>query len=511
MFNLDYAFLKTLDVRFKQNSIGYYLQSYAMLNKKDYRRNVLSDEDFYMLMYLTLLFIDEKTLISENCFSDDIRSFLNEICKSKSIIINQEELIADIINNCFQFGGKTQESFNSLFLDKNINIEILKTDLINDKYSYYLSENCRIWLYSSHEIEEISEISLNTMLINKQISLGKFSQAKNQARELLRLVELRIRETKTLRLEILTNIEDASCSEINKTINKNLDLIMQQQKEINDINEQIKRLKNKDFSNTDVNPIKIQEGIADINATIKILDNVITKQIELHNELFDIRNTFDEELINFSFLNGKDYVNISRDILEKLRSYKSIVFPLEELIVPMLGFDKIKIFNPTNIIQEQSIITPNEDDGIFQEKCDDIKEEIDPNIEKTNEIYRSLFYIIVKELIKKHEVYLSDIFKNNKLMKQHLSELKTILVILTTNQNGKIQFVPKQFFNHIDTLTLKFEPEYIHNYYKDLEGIEDKFIVSTFTEQSIILEGCIKDNIQDVIKTNDIKFILEEQ
>ena len=139
---------KTMPSRMNYNAISYRLISYIANSKKNYRKySELTDEDFFMIIIYAVAYKEECELNHEKCTMDDIRDFMDAVCKTYNVSINIDELTKDIMTCCFQNSGITY-TFNSKMLEKQMDIKMLESenDPVTHKMSYKLTPQFRKWL-----------------------------------------------------------------------------------------------------------------------------------------------------------------------------------------------------------------------------------------------------------------------------------------------------------------------------------------------------------------------------
>lgn len=514
---MDYnkEFLNTLSKRLETNAIGYHLAEYAKTSQKEYRKAIISASDFYILEFITLLFIDYKFIMSEDCYFSNIQEFLESVCKERNINVNYKELTKDIVYNCFKNDGKIL-SFESLFNKNPVTYSIISEEKIAETglNSFKLTKECSYWLYSTYELEIIGNISIENIILEKEIKSGNFENAKNTARKLLADVIREIKHLELVKSDIIANVEDRNSKYVYDNLLSSIDLIKTQQNDTKKINGKLQAIRKGDFKNINATEKDIQDNADNIRETSIFLDKVIAKQLDLLNTAIDVRDTYDEMLMDFSFLENSKYVNVKNDILKNIKKYSTTEFDLFGIISPLLPLNFNKLANINLFIKYQQIYNEKDDSSIQIEDMNDLefeeedKEKID-DINNENNIYKRIFCYILDDLIDNDRpIKFSECFNKHDELKSYLKEIKIVISILTSRT--EVIFEEKKYFTKIEETSYIFEPEFIQfscpskDY--DLSG---KILTAQFTNHKIILNGIEEDKFQEQLKMDDIIFDLK--
>ena len=506
---MNYEFLKTIEHRISQASIGYRLVNYATLFKKDYRKDI-SNEDFYMLAFYTLMFIDEESIKGNSCTSKSIEAFLKKCCSVKHINIDAAELTLDLLDNCFLFGGKADENFDSCLVDKKIAYNIISYEHTKGEINYYLSSNCRKWLYSSYEMETLGSISIEGLLARKEFLSGKFENAKKHINQSKILILDKIKDIGKIKNKIYSDLNNIDPLEFLKEIDKAKNLINEEKVNFERFREEVRKVsERKEVEGFNVSTEDVIKGYSDIQSILKLLGEVYNLQIELLSELQKIERIYQDELNNFSYLEENHGLNINKDILQKIKNNKNLEINLFDFFSPILGFKIPKFLSLNLLTNEQVLYSDNDEEAIEQDEIE--KEELAVNeyVENTNETYRNLFRIIIENVLIKPCSLKTIYYKNKQVFEENIECLKTIISILLEKQ--KIDFMPLKFYSPINTQTYNFEPQAIHFYYTYLDKqLTSKRLVIEGLEDKFDIEGTQEDGMQLILRLNNVNFYLEE-
>lgn len=502
---MDESFLNTLNKRFETNAINYYLIECAIQRNRKYEE--INSNDFYVMLFMTLLFIDYKFVSSEYCFFEDIESFIRGICKNKNIDINK--LTKDIVRDCFQNKGKPN-SFSSSFLKNDVPIQLITDKKIEgvNKFSYELSENCNKWLYSTYEMEIIGHISIENILLEKEIVSGNFNNAEQRSISLLSAVRKEISNIEDYKKIILAGIDDVKSDDIYETLTNSINLIERQRKETQKIKELIQKINKKDVADLRIEEEKIKNNLDSIGRTQKNLNDILEKELELLKMTIDLRQVFSDSLMDFSFLERSQYININRDILSNIRKYPTDEFPLFDVLRPLMPFKIPKLSNPNIVLKEQVIRTKDETLEIELDSFDNLSDEEEYNSKEKEleEKCDDIFKCILRDIISSEgKTKLSEFFNAHPEIQTLLKEIKTVLTILTHNEI--IYFKDEQDKNNFSLDS--FIPENFGLKYPEF-NLQNKILISKLSLEKIELKAPADGMFQEVLKTDEIYFELKE-
>jgi hypothetical protein len=496
--------------RMNYNSISYRLATYVVNNKKSYRKNsTFSDEDFFTTIIYTIAFIEECELNHESCLFSDIKEFISVLCNNKGYNIDINELTNDIMVYCFQNSGYGY-NFSTSFLENSVNVKILEDNIdeITHKNNYKLTSECRKWLYSSYEMEELGQITLNSLVLQKQIKAGNFEKAKDTAKKLLVDIKKQQNELERLKRNVISDIDQYPIETINLHLNEPYLISKRTDEELQYLDGIIDEVLRGKFDNIDVK----KDYVLDCVFTVKDLQEKIKKIIIQNQKLLsavgDIRKTAQEQLLNSDFLLPKKYINFEKEVLETIKKNPNKSFDIHSLLSPLFTIKKINFANPNGIIKKQTLMYQEETESVDTNTEDDtIITEYNTEQDIAHEIYIKIISEMFKHFKEKNIIKLSEFVNTIPFINENLSAFKLVITVLMAKGDITFKKTPSK---QIKIKTFNLEDINQFN-----EQIQKLLISKTITvifdeEKTISVYGQTNEGKREKFVLNDIKFILSE-
>ena len=164
------------------------------INKSSELEALIGSENMCNIIFSVLIHIMERTL-TENvkCTLDDIEDFIAEILPSYSISVYQvdvRELTRYIIKDILQCKG---QSYNFKIMDYGSGMQSMSVRLIRDiaddngNISYVLDQQGFDLLFRTKEVDELG-FQIEEIRLEKLIKRGNYSEALEQSRQILRMI-----------------------------------------------------------------------------------------------------------------------------------------------------------------------------------------------------------------------------------------------------------------------------------------------------------------------------------
>ncbi len=166
----------------------------ARINKNSELEALIGPENMCNIIFSVLIHIMERTL-TENvkCTLDDIEDFIAEIMPSYSISVYRvdvRELTRYIIKDILQCKG---QSYNFKIMDYGSGMQSMSVRLIRDiaddngNISYVLDQQGFDLLFRTKEVDELG-FQIEEIRLEKLIKRGNYSEALEQSRQIIRMI-----------------------------------------------------------------------------------------------------------------------------------------------------------------------------------------------------------------------------------------------------------------------------------------------------------------------------------
>lgn len=340
------------------------------LDRKKGKDKQGKDIPYYELGMLTLLFFFENMIMRQKTSGvRELGLFLHEVCHEK-ISLNEvdfEELAREIIEVYRPSNGKrNSRSFYNWETgqEETVYYSILKaarSDLKSNTQYYALDEQGLELIFSSKEYFSEFQISINQLLLRKQLEKGEFVGALRQLDEM----DLSA-ETLTERLAKIKN-------EVSRSIVSE-DTYARYKRLIEDINVRLIR-ENEEFE-------ELQEFVRLTKDSLKYqLDNEKDKKaydfiLKIDNRLEEVHHEHSKLLQESIVLRthaldaaqqalyyiGIDSFNFQQEIVDALMGQPMPLYTSQTFMEPFLTLERAKLWHPLSVFYKQRIERPGEED-----------------------------------------------------------------------------------------------------------------------------------------------------
>lgn len=194
----------------------------ARINKNSELEGVIGSENMYNIIFSVLIHIMERTLTDNvKCTLDDIEDFIADILPSYSIhghSVNVRELTRYIIKDILQCKG---QGFNFKIMDYSSGMQSMNVRLIRDiaddngNVSYVLDQQGFDLLFRTKEVDELG-FQIEEIRLEKLIKRGNYSEALEQSRQIIRMINEKKIELDLLEKSMRYNISSISGEEYDR-------------------------------------------------------------------------------------------------------------------------------------------------------------------------------------------------------------------------------------------------------------------------------------------------------
>jgi len=387
-------------------------------NYKDQDGNVIN---LYDLGLLTLLFFFENRLIrNHEAGVEELSIFLNHMTHER-IKINSSgfDKIARSLIETFRppSGKRLSKTFYNWELNKEetIYFSILKagkSDLAANKQYYELDEDGLELIFSTREYFSEYQLSINQMLLRKQLEKGEFASALRQIDEMNvnveTLKERMIRITNEINRNIISDKVFKRYKELIEDINTRLTREGKEFEALREfVIEAVKRLKH-DMS--DEKDRKIYSNALKVN---KELELVHEKHNGLLNDSIKIKTNVLQAAKESLYYVGIEAFNFNKEIVSRAVSEPLSLETVKTLAKPFMMLEQARVWSPLSVFFPQRVL--KQDDGETNYEYASVKDSDKTDEERAIEkVFEFIMDLCLKYLSKDGTLKLSDLIEHIK-------------------------------------------------------------------------------------------------
>ncbi|MEJ8552627.1 hypothetical protein [Tepidibacter sp. Z1-5] len=373
--------------------------------------------DYFSLGLLTLLFFFENMLMrNKKTGVKELAEFFKEINKDEIHVDNDgfEKIARSIIEIFRPLSGKRNSRifYNwETRKEEIIQYSILKADKSNTKMNtqyYTLDEQGLELIFATKEYFSDFQLSINQLILRKQLEKGEFVGALRQINEMR--IDVKTLQDRIMKIkhEIQRNIISDETYERYKMI-------------IEDVNIRLSR-ENEEFEELQAFARETKEKLGyelSNDKEIKAYELIIEIERELGEVHDEHRNLFKESIIlktnalqaaqESLYYVGIDSFNFEQEIVSRLMSSPLPVQSSRLLIEPFLHLERKVIWSPFMVFSSQMIEIEDKKKKVkeFLYISDETKNRVDLEIQRKN--FKSVMEIILKVLGDKQETTLEEV------------------------------------------------------------------------------------------------------
>lgn len=394
------------------------------LNNKNSKDNSNNDIDYFSFGLLSLLFFFENMLIrNRKTGVKELAAFLEELSKEKVDLDTLGfEKIARIIVEAFRppTGKRNFKVFYNWETKKEEQVQysILKADKAdmetNTQY-YTLDEQGLELIFATKEYFNEFQLSINQLVLRKQLEKGEFLGALRQIDEMS--LDVKNLQDRIVRIkhEVNRNIVSNETYERYKNI-------------IEDINNRLQR-ENEEFDELTAFVKETKEKIAnDMNKAEdkRAYELIIQIDKELGEVHYNHRLLFKESIIlktsalqsaqESLYYVGIDSFNFNQEITSRVFSSPIPLNETRTLIEPFMYLEKIKIWSPLTVFSPQRIENPDKEEKTQDFFAVSSDEEIKLDIKIQSKNFKLISRIILEAMKEQKDIPLEEVIlymKNN--------------------------------------------------------------------------------------------------
>ncbi|WP_154675028.1 replicative DNA helicase [Desnuesiella massiliensis] len=458
------------------------------LENKNTKDNSNNPIDFFGLGLLTLLFFFENMLIrNKKTGVRELAQFLFDMNKGEiDLDYVGFEKVARTIVEAFRppTGKRNAKTFYNWETRQmeSVQYSILKTDkadLITNTQYYILDEQGLELIFATKEYFNEFQLSINQLVLRKQLEKGEFSSALRQIDEMR--LDVQNLQDRMIRIkhEVTRNIVSNETYERYKNIIEDVNMRLQREnEEFDELQAFVKETKEKIGNELlDDKDRKTYELIVEID---RELDEVHYEHRLLLKDSIVLKTTALQSAQEALYYIGIDSFNFNQEITSRLFASPLPLNAARRLIEPFLYLERFKAWSPITVFSEQRI-----ESGDKQENSKDFlgiseDEEIKLEISIQGENYKKIAELLLIAMKENKEITL----------KEFVGFIK---------ENGQQRYLDHRTFYDFWILLHQKSPIAIEEYEKDEELLLSKALRLFINRGSII---CVEET-EDILKVTD--------
>ena len=385
--------------------------------EKDNSGNLI---DYFSLGLLSLLFFFENMIMrNRNTGVKELAQFFAEVNGGR-IDLNIEgfERAARNIIDAFRppSGKRNSKTFYNWEKRRyeTVYYSILKSGLSDTKSNiqyYTLDEQGLELVFSTREYFSEFQISINQLLLRKQLEKGEFAGALRQIDEMrLAVGNLKDRIIK-IGHEINRNIVSEESYERYKNLIEDINLrLARENEEFDELLNFVNDTKNKmEYEIKDEKDRKAYELIRKIHNE---LDEVHSEHRQLLKDSISLKTNALESAQESLYFIGVESFNFEEEITKRLVSIPLPLGASRYIINPFMYLSMAKTWSPLRVFYEQKIESERESEDIYEFAEPQEGEIIDEYLNITKFNFRKIMEIVIKMMRNKNEITLEEVVGN---------------------------------------------------------------------------------------------------
>lgn len=389
--------------------------------------------DYFSLGLITLLFFFENMIIrNKEVGVKELAEFFYEMNNGKiDLDIKGFQKVARTIIDTFRppTGERNHKTFYNWETGKEetIHYSILKASKSDTKTNtqyYTLDEQGLELVFATKEYFSEFQLSINQLLLRKQLEKGEFVGALRQIDEMGLAVEnLRERMIK-IKHDINRNIVSEETYERYKELIEDINIrLVRENEEFGELESFVKDTKdNMEYEIKDEKDKKAYDLIIKID---RELDEVHSEHRKLLKESISLKTTALEAAQESLYFMGIESFNFSQEITNRLISTPLPLSASRQLTKPFLHLEEYRSWSPISVFSEQPVETRDTTEKTYEFSKPIDKEVIDKYKEICQHNFKRIMEIILKLLDNREEIELEEIIEYIKSKDEEILEVRS--------------------------------------------------------------------------------------
>lgn len=340
------------------------------LDRKKGKDKKGQDIPYYELGMLTLLFFFENMIMrNKTCGVKELALFLQEVCHEKIILdyVGFESLAREIIEVYRPSNGKrgSRTFYNwETQQEETVYYSILKaarSDLKSNTQYYTLDEQGLELIFSSKEYFSEFQISINQLLLRKQLEKGEFVGSLRQLDEMDLSAEALTERLAKIKHEVSRSIVSEETYTRYKKLIEDINLrLVRENEEFEELQEFVRLTK--DSLKYHLDNEKDKKAYELILKIRNRLEEVHHEHSKLLQETIALRTHALDAAQQSLYYIGIDSFNFQQEIVEPLMGRPMPLHTSQTFMEPFLTLERAKIWHPLSVFYKQRMEKVGEED-----------------------------------------------------------------------------------------------------------------------------------------------------
>ncbi|MFB1050987.1 replicative DNA helicase [Paraliobacillus sp. JSM ZJ581] len=374
--------------------------------------------DMKGLGLLTLLFFFEQKVIRHyKSGLKQLATFIQEVTNDRyQLQANDYYRLANILVDNFRPGTGVKRTYTfynwEIGREEQIDYSILKTDRFNpdttEQY-YTLDEDGLELVFATKEFYSEFQLSINQLMLRKQLERGEFSGALRQINEMRVAVEGIDERMIALKQEIQRSIvSEKTFDRYKDLLDDSYQRMQREADEFKELRQFVKETKDRLYAK-DIH--QKEQKTYDLILTITSeLEGVHYDHFRLLEQTLALKNTTLITAQESLYYTGIEAFNFDHEITSHIISVPLPVETMKGVLHPFLQVEEERIWSPLTLFAEQSLIDERQTEqsaAMLEAKGD---EESDARTKALSKQYKKLMEQLLELLKEQREIRLSDFF-----------------------------------------------------------------------------------------------------
>ena len=403
------------------------------LKRKREKDNSENPIDYFSLGFITLLFFFENMIIrNREAGVNELAEFFYEINNGKiDLDIEGFRKVARNIINVFRppSGERNSKTFYNWEKrqEETVYYSLLKaskSDIKSNTQYYTLDEDGLELVFATKEYFSEFQLSINQLLLRKQLEKGEFIGALRQIDEMRLSVENLKDRIFKIKHDINRNIVSEETYKRYRELVEDINIrLVRENEEFDELESFVKDTKDAmEYEIKDEKDKKAYELIIKID---KELDKVHSEHRKLLKESISLKITALEAAQESLYFMGLESFNFKQEITNRLISTPLPLESSRQLIKPFIFLGAHTSWSPISVFEEQRIWGDKDEEKTckFVEPIDE--EVLNEYKEITIQNFRKIMEIILEILGDRNEIELSEVMDYLKLNHEHVLKART--------------------------------------------------------------------------------------
>lgn len=345
----------------RMHRLGLFEPLYKLRNKqgKDQKGNPI---DYYGLGMLMLLFFFEQMLMRKKAGTKELAKYYLNLCGDEiSLAVKEYEILARTIIETFRPAGGKRCAHTFYNWEKRRTEQAMysylkgaKHDLDTNSQYYVLDEHGLELVFATKEFFSEFQLSINQLLLRKQLEKGEFIGALRQIDEMHMNVEQLQQRIIKVKQEIQRNIiSDETYQRYEQTIQDVYQRLQRENEEFAELHDFVRETKDRlGYQRTDQRDDQAYQLILKIDIELGVVHH---QHSRLLKQSIDLNTTVLKSARESLYFVALDSFNFDQEIVARLVTCPLPVESARRLVKPFLSLERYQGWSPKTVFEPQYI------------------------------------------------------------------------------------------------------------------------------------------------------------